>query len=39
MTTPKMNIKDEIFLSTMFQVNVKTNFNIENLPSLSALIY
>ncbi|CAL5983849.1 Tubulin_binding cofactor C family protein [Hexamita inflata] len=35
----KMNIKDEFFMQTLFQINSKTNLNIDNLPSLSALLY
>ena len=34
-----MNIKEEFFLQTLFQVNARTNFNIDNLPSLGALFY
>lgn len=35
----EINIRQDIFMQTLFQVNGKTNFNIDSLPALSALIY
>eukprot|EP00703_Trepomonas_sp_PC1_P002815 JAP93791.1 hypothetical protein TPC1_13779 [Trepomonas sp. PC1] len=35
----EIGIKQQVFMQTLFQVNGKTNFNIDSLPALSALIY
>lgn len=34
-----MDIRSDFFLQTLVQVSSKSNLNIDNLPSLSALLY